>query len=84
MARPLAWISCNRENRLKGTHGDFTARDLVGTIDGNTVSFDTSLAEFHGDNLSFSFSGHVTGDSMAGSIDMGEYLTATWTARRHG
>jgi len=46
MARPPAWISCNRENRLKGTHhGDFTARDLVGTIDGNTVSFDTSLAE---------------------------------------
>jgi uncharacterized pyridoxal phosphate-dependent enzyme len=70
-------------HRLTGTHrGDFTARELVGTIDGNTVKFDTSPAEFHGDNLEFSFSGNVTGDSMSGSIDMGEYLSATWTARR--
>ena len=72
-------------NRLEGTHqGDFTARELVGTIDGNTVKFDTSPAEFHGDSLEFSFSGSVTGDSMAGSLDMGEYLSATWTARRRG
>jgi hypothetical protein len=54
----------------------------VGTIDGSTVTFDTSPAEFRGDNLEFSFSGTLTGDAMAGSIDMGEYLSATWTARR--
>jgi uncharacterized pyridoxal phosphate-dependent enzyme len=72
-----------RGNRLEGTHqGDFIARQLVGTIDGSTVTFDTSPAEFHGDNLEFSFSGTLTGDAMAGSIDMGEYLGATWTARR--
>ena len=71
-------------NRLQGTHqGDFVARELVGTIDGDSVTFATEPAEFHGDNLAFVFSGSLTGDTMSGSIDMGEYLTARWTARRH-
>ena len=40
-------------NRLKGTHqGDFTAREVSGTIDAAAVTFDTSAAEFHGDSLS--------------------------------
>jgi D-glucosaminate-6-phosphate ammonia-lyase len=69
--------------RITGTHqGDFRARDLTGTIDGDTVAFATRLAESRGENLGFRFSGKLTGDSMSGSIDMGEYLTATWTARR--
>ncbi len=70
-------------NSLKGTHrGDFTERDVVGTIDGDGVSFATEFAEFHGDELSFQFSGKLSGDSMTGSLDMGEYLTATWTGHR--
>ncbi len=61
-------------NRLQGTHqGDFIARELVGTIDGDSVTFATEPAEFHGDNLAFVFSGSLTGDTMSGSIDMGEY-----------
>jgi D-glucosaminate-6-phosphate ammonia-lyase len=72
-------------NGVKGTHrGNFTERDLVGTIDGDAVDFATEFAEFHGDDLSFRFSGKLTGDSMAGSLDMGEYLMATWTAERRG
>jgi L-seryl-tRNA(Ser) seleniumtransferase len=70
-------------SRITGTHqGDFRARDLTGTIDGDTVAFATRLAESRGENLGFRFSGKLAGDSMSGSIDMGEYLTATWTARR--
>ena len=69
--------------RVKGTHqGNFRARDLTGTIDGDTVAFATRLAESRGENLGFRFSGKLTGDTMSGSIDMGEYLTATFTARR--
>ena len=69
--------------RVKGTHqGNFRARDLTGTIDGDTVAFATRLAESRGENLGFRFSGKLTGDAMSGSIDMGEYLTATFTARR--
>ena len=26
----------------------------------------------------------VEGDRMSGDLDMGEYLTARWSARRHG
>ena len=34
-------------------------------------------------HLSFRFTGTVTGDTMAGTLDMGEYLAAKWTAKRH-
>jgi hypothetical protein len=42
----------------------------------------SSYTERHGDALSFRFNGDVSGDQMAGTLDMGEYLTAGWTARR--
>jgi L-seryl-tRNA(Ser) seleniumtransferase len=71
-------------NRLEGTHqGDFLARDISGTINGDALSMASNVTERHGDSLTYRFSGTVTGDSMSGSLDMGEYLAATWTARRH-
>ena len=39
-------------------------------------------SERHGDALTFTFSGKVADDTMAGTLDMGEYLSATWTAKR--
>jgi D-glucosaminate-6-phosphate ammonia-lyase len=69
--------------RVKGTYqGDFRARELTGTIDGDTVAFATRLAESRGENLGFRFAGRLNGDSMSGTIDMGEYLEASFTARR--
>jgi len=71
-------------NRLEGTHqGDFVSRDLGGTIDGNSVQMTSSVTERHGDALSFRFNGTVATDTMSGTLDMGEYLTAKWTAKRH-
>ena len=71
-------------NRVEGTHqGDFVARDLTGTIDGNRVQLSSSYTERHGDSLSFRFTGNITGNEMAGTLDMGEYLAAKWTAKRH-
>jgi uncharacterized pyridoxal phosphate-dependent enzyme len=71
-------------NRLEGSHqGDFVSRDLTGTIEGNAVQISSTYTERHGDALSFRFSGAVAGDAMSGTLDMGEYLTAKWTARRH-
>jgi L-seryl-tRNA(Ser) seleniumtransferase len=71
-------------NRLEGTHqGDFLARDIAGTISGETVALASEVTERHGDALTYRFSGKVSpGDTLSGSLDMGEYLTATWTARR--
>src|SRR5262249_5216062 len=71
-------------NRLEGSHqGEFVSRDLTGTIEGNKVQISSSYTERHGDALSFRFTGTVDGDAMSGTLDMGEYLTAKWTARRH-
>ena len=70
--------------RLEGSHqGDFVSRDLTGTIEGNTVQISSSYTERHGDALSFRFTGTVAGDAMSGTLDMGEYLAARWTAKRH-
>ena len=35
-----------------------------------------------GNALSYTFTGAVTGDTMSGPLDLGEYLQARWTARR--
>ena len=70
-------------NRLEGLHqGNFLSRDITGTISGNAVTLGSSVTERHGDALTYRFSGKVDGDVMSGTLDMGEYLSATWTARR--
>jgi D-glucosaminate-6-phosphate ammonia-lyase len=71
--------------RIQGVHhGEFVARDLTGTIEGDTIQLHSSLPERAiGNALSFTFTGKVTGDRMSGDLDMGEYLTARWSARRH-
>ena len=71
-------------NRLEGSHqGDFVSRDLAGAIDGTAVEMSSSYTERHGDALSFRFTGTIQNDRMSGALDMGEYLSATWAARKH-
>jgi uncharacterized pyridoxal phosphate-dependent enzyme len=70
-------------NRLVGLHqGDFLTRDIAGTISGDVVTLASSVTERHGDALSYRFSGRVASDVLSGDLNMGEYLGATWTARR--
>jgi L-seryl-tRNA(Ser) seleniumtransferase len=71
-----------RGNDLDGTHqGDFLSRDLRGTIDGGAVRIRSAYN--HGDELNYTFTGTLKGDEMAGELDLGEYLGARWTAKRH-
>jgi L-seryl-tRNA(Ser) seleniumtransferase len=71
-------------NRIEGTHqGDFVSRDVSGTIDGAAVQLSSAYSERNGDSLSFRFTGTVTANEMSGALDMGEYLTGKWTAKRH-
>jgi L-seryl-tRNA(Ser) seleniumtransferase len=71
-------------NQLAGTHqGDFVSRDFSGSISGNDVRIASNVGEEHGAALSFRFSGKLNGDSMSGDLDMGEYLAAKWSAKRH-
>lgn len=70
-------------NRIEGTHqGNFLGRDVSGTINGNQIALSSVVTERHGDALTYRFSGKLSGDTLGGSLDMGEYLAATWTARR--
>ena len=71
------------DNRLEGLHqGNFLSRDIAGTISGDAVTLASSVTERHGDSLNYRFTGKVTGDTMSGTLNMGEYLGATWTAKR--
>ncbi len=72
-----------RDGRLEGLHqGDFLTRDIAGTINGDTVSLASLVSERHGDALTYRFKGQVAGGTISGALDMGEYLGATWTAKR--
>jgi L-seryl-tRNA(Ser) seleniumtransferase len=71
-------------HRLTGSHqGNFLSRDISGTINGDAIALASTVTERHGDSLNYRFSGRISGSTMAGLLDMGEYLKATWTGRRH-
>jgi hypothetical protein len=55
---------------------------MNGTINGNAVRLRSTIP-LVGDSLSFLFSGVVSGDSLSGDIHLGEYRTATFTAKRN-
>jgi len=68
---------------IEGAHqGDFVTRDIAGTMDGRRVTLGSRVTERTGDALNYRFTGELTGDTLAGTLDLGEYRSATWTARR--
>ncbi|HEY0710532.1 MAG TPA: hypothetical protein VGG33_27250 [Polyangia bacterium] len=68
---------------LSGKHqGDFVGRDISGNIDGDNVRLQSRMRG-GGLDVSYGFTGKLDGtDRIRGEIDLGEYLTARWTARR--
>ena len=70
-------------NWIVGSHkGDFTVRDLVGTIEGDKIIL-RSVERGEADHVPFIFSGTLSGDSISGEIYMGEYRTAKFTATKY-
>jgi seryl-tRNA(Sec) selenium transferase len=69
-------------NWLQGTHkGEFSTREINGTIEGDQIklrSVDRPIA----DSITFIFSGVLSNDTITGQIHLGEYRTATFTAKR--
>ncbi|CAG5002214.1 hypothetical protein DYBT9275_02840 [Dyadobacter sp. CECT 9275] len=76
------FIEKQDSNWLTGTHkGEFATRELVGNIDGDEVRFQSRYS-VPGDNLVMTFYGKLSGDTITGEIDMVEYVTAKFTAKK--
>ncbi len=70
------------ENLVGTHHGEWVSGDLNGAVAANLVRFRSSQ-KIQGTQLFYDFSGTVEGDKMAGTVNMGEYGEARWTAVRH-
>ena len=69
--------------KVEGSHqGDFLTRDLTGTMEGTRVTLMSRVTERTGDALNYRFTGELSGDTLTGALDLGEYRTATWKATR--
>ena len=60
---------------------DFALQEVMGMVEGDFVKLRSNIRP-QGDNVTFMFSGKVSGDTMSGSIYLGEYITAKFTAKR--
>lgn len=73
-----------KDSALTGKYkGSVKEAALRGTVKGSTVTFSTNLAHQSAD-APFRFTGVRTGDTMEGTVDMGEYWTAKWKAKKTG
>src|SRR6185436_14844758 len=66
------FLSTNK-NKVSGTHVGWALEgELTGTVDDDKVELETVLP-VGGQRLRYGFSGRVTGDTMSGDLDLGEY-----------
>jgi uncharacterized pyridoxal phosphate-dependent enzyme len=70
--------------RVNGSHkSDFSMRDVQGTIEGDQIKLRSNTAEpGSGDSIPYIFAGTGSGDAFSGTLYMGEYLNAKFTATR--
>jgi uncharacterized pyridoxal phosphate-dependent enzyme len=69
--------------KLVGTHhGEFASGDLAGTVEANAVRFQSGYGT-EGTRVSYQFTGKVEGGRMSGTVALGEYGEARWSAERH-
>ena len=68
--------------KLSGTyHGEHLKGTLSGSVNGNTASFSGRLRN-GSTGVSFRYTGTIDGDTMKGTVNMGEYWNATFTAKK--
>lgn len=68
-------------NWIKGIHKtDFSVREISGSMEGNEIKF---LSPGRRPAVSYTFSGTISGDTISGKIDMGEFLTANFTGKKN-
>jgi len=70
------------EDTLSGTYkGELTEGSLRGTVKGNAVQFSSRLTYMQS-SAPFNYTGTIDGDTMKGTVEMAEYWTATFIAKR--
>ena len=70
------------DNGLSGIYkGEFKEGTLRGRVEGKNIDF-TGRLKHEAQGLSFHYTGTIEGDSMSGTVNLGEFWTATFTAKR--
>jgi L-seryl-tRNA(Ser) seleniumtransferase len=68
---------------LVGSHaGEFLTADLRGVVEGDDVMLRSSH-RYEGTRIGYEFVGKAAGDTITGTVGLGEYGHAKFTARRH-
>lgn len=69
-------------DKLSGNYkGEFLEGPLSGTVKGKTIDFSGRLSYMRL-GVRFHFTGTIQGDTMKGTVEMDEYWTAKWIAKR--
>jgi len=69
--------------KLVGTHrGEQLVGELRGSVEGGEVRLESSF-RYEGARLRYRFLGRLEDDKMSGTVDLGEYGQARWSAQRH-
>ena len=69
-------------NRITGTHTGWAyTGDIRGEINGGSIRFRSTLPA-DGNVLSYTFTGTVSPQGISGDVQIGEYGSAKWSARR--
>ena len=71
-------------DRLSGRYrGQFSTSDVQGSVHGTEIEMRAALRH-EASSVFYAYTGQVDGDTMRGTVDLGEYWTAEWTAERVG
>ncbi|MDY0099446.1 MAG: hypothetical protein RBR81_09605, partial [Bacteroidales bacterium] len=69
-------------NWIQGIHlSGFSRQEIAGTIEGNKVKLQSAYIA-PGDSIPFIFAGEMTNNAISGTLYMGEYRTAEFTATK--
>jgi len=69
-------------NDLKGSYrSQYEWTEVKGQVNGDRVEFSTRLG-YQSNRVTYAYSGTVAGDTMSGDVDLGEYWSARWTAKK--
>jgi len=69
-------------NWIQGTHqSDFDTQEIAGMVEGDEVKLRSNYRAV-GDSINYWFSAKATDDTLVGTVFLGEYLTAKFTAKR--